>query len=194
MAGSFAKWGQPVNGKDVGAGDVLMANDRSHVGMAEGSARMGPNGLEVKMIAGNERDRRFAPGPGRSQAGMVGERWVPLSEFTARRAREVTRPSSPSSAYDFKGTMLDPDAPGAHQRGGGPLPWDAASHGWDALNASLPVGPAGNTDASKSVTVGGTTNNITVNSPDAHSAAAMVGMHLDRTANDISRNLQGAMQ
>jgi hypothetical protein len=66
-----------------------MANDRSHVGMAEGSARMGPNGLEVLMIAGNERDSRFAPGPGRSQAGMVGERWVPLSEFTVRRAREV---------------------------------------------------------------------------------------------------------
>jgi hypothetical protein len=74
-----------------------------------------------------------------------------------------------------------------------PLNWDVGP-GWDSFNKSLPVGPAGNTDASKNVTVGGTTNNITVNSPDAHSAAAMVGMHLDRTANDISRNLQGAFQ
>jgi hypothetical protein len=97
MAGSFARWGQGVAGKDVRAGDVLMANDQSHVGMAEGSAHMGPNGLEVKMIAGNERDSRFAPGPGRSQAGMVGERWVPLSEFTVRRAREVAAAEAASA-------------------------------------------------------------------------------------------------
>jgi hypothetical protein len=97
MAGSFARWGQGVAGKDVRAGDVLMANDQSHVGMAEGSARMGPNGLEVKMIAGNERDSRFAPGPSRSQAGMVGERWVPLSEFTVRRAREVAAAEAASA-------------------------------------------------------------------------------------------------
>lgn len=105
MAGSFANWGQGVAGKDVRAGDVLMKNDRSHVGMAEGAARMGRNGLEVQMIAGNERDNRYAPGPGRSQAGMVGERWVPLSEFTARRAREITLPHRPVSQTPHLSTM-----------------------------------------------------------------------------------------
>ena len=35
---------------------------------------------------------------------------------------------------------------------------------------------------------------VTVNAPDPHSAAAMVGLHLDRSANDLARNLQGAFQ
>jgi hypothetical protein len=38
------------------------------------------------------------------------------------------------------------------------------------------------------------TNNITVSGGDPQATAAMVGVHLDRTANDISRNLQGAFQ
>jgi hypothetical protein len=69
----------------------------------------------------------------------------------------------------------------------------AAGSGWDAFNASLPVGH-GSSDYSRSVTVGGTTNNITINGPDPSTTAAMVGMHLDRSANDVSRNLQGAFQ
>ena len=43
----------------------------------------------------------------------------------------------------------------------------------NALNAYLPVGPS-SVDHSRSVSIGGTTNNITVNSPDPQSAAAMV--------------------
>jgi hypothetical protein len=77
--------------------------------------------------------------------------------------------------------------------GTAPLAWDAASPVWDQFNRSLLVGPAGNTDASKNVT-SSVTNNITVSGSDPQSTAAMVGLHLDRTSNDISRNLQGAFQ
>jgi len=38
------------------------------------------------------------------------------------------------------------------------------------------------------------TNNINVNSPDPGAAAAAVGLHLDRTAADVARNLQGNVQ
>ena len=38
------------------------------------------------------------------------------------------------------------------------------------------------------------TNNINVNSPDPGAAAAAVGLHLDRTAADVARNLAGAIQ
>ena len=86
MAGSFFKWGHGVSAMDVHAGDVLVAKDGSHVGMAEGAVRMGPNGPEVLMIAGNERDPNYSAAPGRSQAGKVGERWVSLNNFVARRA------------------------------------------------------------------------------------------------------------
>jgi hypothetical protein len=37
-------------------------------------------------------------------------------------------------------------------------------------------------------------NNIQVTGPDPQTTAAMVGVHLDRTADDIGRNLQGAIQ
>ena len=73
-----------------------------------------------------------------------------------------------------------------------PVSWEA-THNWDALNAALPVGSS-TTNNSKSISIGGTTNNISISSPDPQSAASMVGVHLDRSANDISRNLQGAFQ
>ena len=72
-----------------------------------------------------------------------------------------------------------------------PLNWDVGP-AWSAINGSLPVGASNN--SSKNVTVGGTTNTINVYSSDPQSAAAMVGVHLDRSANDVSRNLQGAFQ
>jgi hypothetical protein len=37
-------------------------------------------------------------------------------------------------------------------------------------------------------------NQITINAPDPHTAAAMVGLHVDRNAADLARNLQGAAQ
>jgi muramidase (phage lysozyme) len=37
-------------------------------------------------------------------------------------------------------------------------------------------------------------NTVSVSAPDPQSAAAMVGLHLDRTGNEIARNLQGAFQ
>jgi hypothetical protein len=73
-----------------------------------------------------------------------------------------------------------------------PLNWDVGP-GWDSFNKSLPTGPSGGTDTSNSIT-SSVTNNITVSGGDAQATAAMVGVHLDRTANDISRNLQGAFQ
>ena len=73
-----------------------------------------------------------------------------------------------------------------------PLNWEAGP-GWDHFNQSLPTGPSGGTDTSKSIT-SSVTNNITVSGGDPQATAAMVGVHLDRTANDISRNLQGAFQ
>ena len=74
-----------------------------------------------------------------------------------------------------------------------PLAWDTASPVWDQLNRSLPVGPV-HTDNSSKIVNSPITNNITVSGTDPQSTAAMVGLHLDRTSNDISRNLQGAFQ
>jgi hypothetical protein len=74
-----------------------------------------------------------------------------------------------------------------------PLSWDTASPVWDQFNRSLPVGPA-HTDNSTKTVNSPITNNITVTGSDPQSTAAMVGLHLDRTSNDISRNLQGAFQ
>lgn len=79
------------------------------------------------------------------------------------------------------------DAPGVH-----PISWDQGP-AWNNLNANLPVGAATTNDNSKAIT-SSVTNNVTVNAPDPHSAAAMVGLHLDRSANDLARNLQGAHQ
>jgi hypothetical protein len=73
-----------------------------------------------------------------------------------------------------------------------PLNWDTGPV-WDRFNAQLPTGPSGGSDSSKSIT-SSVTNNITVSGSDPQSTAAMVGVHLDRTSNDISRNLQGAFQ
>lgn len=73
---------------------------------------------------------------------------------------------------------------------GAPIAWDQGKI-WNGLNAALPVGGSNTTDASKSVT-STVTNNITVSGSDPQSTAAMVGLHLDRTANDIGRTLQGA--
>jgi hypothetical protein len=84
------------------------------------------------------------------------------------------------------------DAPGTHALGSGNPAW-ASGANWDAFNASLPTtGPYGGTDT-RSVT-SSVTNNITVSGSDPQATAAMVGVHLDRTSNDISRNLQGAFQ
>jgi hypothetical protein len=73
-----------------------------------------------------------------------------------------------------------------------PWGWDQG-HSWDALNAQLPVGPTSRDNSSKNITLS-VTNNITVNGPDPQSDAAIVGVHPDRTSNDLSRILQCAFQ
>jgi N-acetylmuramoyl-L-alanine amidase len=97
LAGNYKTYGSAVDPTAIQAGDILVANDGSHVGFAEGPVRQGPNGPEVQMIAGNEKDTsgQYAPGSytnpatgavaNRAQVGMVGERWVPVSQYTARR-------------------------------------------------------------------------------------------------------------
>ena len=96
-APNYLTYGNAVDDpKAVQAGDIVVAKNGSHVGFAEGPVRMGPNGPEVQLLAGNEKDTsgQYAPGSytsptgetaGRSQVGMVGERWVPLSQYSIRR-------------------------------------------------------------------------------------------------------------
>ena len=96
-AGNYLSYGSAVDPKGIQAGDILVANNGSHVGFAEGPVRQGQNGPEVQLLAGNERDSsgQYAPGSytnpttgavaNRSQVGQVGERWVPLSQYSARR-------------------------------------------------------------------------------------------------------------
>ena len=72
------------------------------------------------------------------------------------------------------------------------LSWDQGQI-WNGLNAALPVGPSTTNNSSKNVS-STVTNNITVSGSDPQSTAAMVGLHLNRTANDIGRTLQGAQQ
>ena len=97
VAGDYRTWGSAVQPKSIQSGDVLVANDGSHVGFAEGPIRQGPNGPEAKIIAGNETDKsgKYQRGSytmqsgrviNRSQVGQVGERWVPLNQYSARRA------------------------------------------------------------------------------------------------------------
>jgi hypothetical protein len=73
-----------------------------------------------------------------------------------------------------------------------PLGWDQG-HSWDALNAQLPVGPTSSDNSSKNITLS-LTNNITGNGPDPQSDTAIVGVHPDRTSNDLSRIFQCAFQ
>jgi hypothetical protein len=107
--------------------------------------------------------------------------WGARGSAATSPARPVTPTPAPSTsgASPYVGFLKEPA-------------W-ASGGTWDQFNSFLPVGSS-STDNSKSVTVGGTTNNITINGSDPASTAAMVGVHLDRSANDISRNLQGAFQ
>jgi len=111
-APNYLTYGNPVEPKGIQAGDILVANNGTHVGFAEGPIRNGPNGPEVQLLAGNERDAsgQYAPGSytnpktgavaNRAQVGQVGERWVPLSQYSARRYQPTddNSPSTTSSA------------------------------------------------------------------------------------------------
>ena len=109
-ANNYLTYGSAVTDPNgVQAGDILVAKDGSHVGFAEGPVRQGPNGPEVQLLAGNEKDMsgRYAPGSytnpetgavaNRAQVGMVGERWVPLANYAVRRAPDAV-PASPPVA------------------------------------------------------------------------------------------------
>jgi hypothetical protein len=103
-APNYLTYGSAVDPKNIQAGDILVNNNGSHVGFAEGPVRMGPNGPEAQMIAGNDRDTsgQYAPGSytnpttgavaNRAQVGMVGETWVPLSQYSARRYEPTGAP------------------------------------------------------------------------------------------------------
>jgi uncharacterized protein (TIGR02594 family) len=89
VAGSFTRWGAPVEGGAVQPGDVGVVRGTSprtgiegkHVGFITGETRMGRGGLEVKMLGGNQ--------PGTvSRRGGVSEQWYPASRLHIRRATE----------------------------------------------------------------------------------------------------------
>jgi hypothetical protein len=129
-APNYLSYGSAVDPKNVQAGDILVNNNGSHVGFAEGPTRTGPNGLEAKMIAGNDRDPsgQYAPGSytsptgavaNRAQVGMVGETWAPLSQYSARRYQ-------PTDGQDASPAAASSSAPAAASPGG---PQQAASGG-----------------------------------------------------------------
>jgi hypothetical protein len=64
---------------------------------------------------------------------------------------------------------------------------------WDFSDPNAAALGRASIDTSKTLS-SNITNNINVTSTDPHEAAAMVALHLDRTANDVTRNLQGAAQ
>jgi uncharacterized protein (TIGR02594 family) len=89
VAGSFTRWGGPVEGGAVQPGDVGVVRGTSprsgiegkHVGFLTGETRVGRRGLEVKMLGGNQ--------PGTvSRRGGVSEQWYPASRLHIRRATE----------------------------------------------------------------------------------------------------------
>ena len=83
----------------------------------------------------------------------------------------------------FDSDYMDPSQK-AHAKG---VNWDFSDPNAAAL------GRAASIDTSKTLS-SNITNTINVTSTDPHEAAAMVALHLDRTANDVTRNLQGAVQ
>ena len=87
-------------------------------------------------------------------------------------------------------------APSGGSAQAGTLDWSVGAPGWAAINAALPVGAAGapTVSGNKDYRQAHVTNTINVVAPDPHTAAAMVGVHLDRTATDVQRNLGGAAQ
>jgi len=141
-APNYLTYGSAVDPKNIQAGDILVNNNGSHVGFAEGPIRNGPNGPEVQLLAGNQRDTsgQYAPGSytnpttgavaNRAQVGQVGESWVPLSQYSARRyqptddASQPTASASSSAAPSTPGTTINSTA--AASPGG---PQQAASGG-----------------------------------------------------------------
>ena len=125
-ARNYLTYGSAVdNPQGIQAGDILVAKNGSHVGFAEGPMREGINGPEVQLLAGNEGDNtgRYRPGSytnpetgavaNRAQVGMVGERWVPVSDYVVRRA------ANPADAPAPAAQPVSATAP----IGASPIPW-----------------------------------------------------------------------
>jgi hypothetical protein len=120
-ARNYLTYGASVDDpQGIQAGDILVAKNGSHVGFAEGPMREGINGPEVQLLAGNESDNtgRYRPGSytnpetgavaNRAQVGMVGERWVPLSDYIVRRAPTPAAVGAP--AADVPAAQAQPAA------------------------------------------------------------------------------------
>ena len=121
-APNYLTYGSAVEPKNVQAGDILVSNTGSHVGFAEGPMQQGPNGPEVQLLAGNEQDTsgQYAPGSytsptgavaKRSQVGQVGERWVPLSQYSARRYEPADNASSAAAPQPSASSSAAPSQP-----------------------------------------------------------------------------------
>jgi N-acetylmuramoyl-L-alanine amidase len=122
-ARNYLTYGTSVDDpQGIQAGDILVAKNGSHVGFAEGPMRQGINGPEVQLLAGNEADNtgRYRPGSytnpetgavaNRAQVGMVGERWVPLSDYIVRRAPTPETAAAPAPAADVPASQAQPVA------------------------------------------------------------------------------------
>jgi len=89
-ASSFLKFGKPVKPEDVIKGDVAVVNTGrgwmkpgtpgNHVGMATGETRMGPNGQQFQILAGNS---------GPAGQGRVGYEWRNANQLQFRRPTEA---------------------------------------------------------------------------------------------------------
>jgi hypothetical protein len=140
--------------------------------------------------------------PSRSAADRASRKSVPFQiaiklagAIPSRGTRTCRRPRRQDceSPDPNKDPLTNHEYPAPSEKSSSlPVGWDQG-HSWDALNAQLPVGPTSRDNSSKNITLS-VTNNITVNGPDPQSDAAIVGVHPDRTSNDLSRILQCAFQ
>jgi len=88
VATSFGAWGEAVKGSPQ-AGDVMVqmrghrvGETGGHVGFATGNTRVVNGQLQYEMLGGNQSDR-------------VGNKWVPASDLTVRRAPISTSQAAP---------------------------------------------------------------------------------------------------
>lgn len=149
VATSFMKWGKAVKPEDVQRGDVLVdhrgrrpGQTGGHVGFATGRKRMGPHGLELEMLSGNESNR-------------VQKSWYRASRLAIRRSAQVadvvqqanaatkamtgaaqTIGANPGDWPDFRGTRgpasIRNNNPGAMWPG--PVAKEFGMTGWQQLS------------------------------------------------------------
>ena len=86
-------------------------------------------------------------------------------------------------------------APAANKTiGQPPAGWANAPNAWAGIDSALPVGSGASAAAGDKTVHSTVNNNIHIVAPDPHTAGAAVGVNLDRSSADLTRNLQTAIQ